>query len=682
MRSLRSIVCIFLSVALTPALPGVFAQAAQTAFTCIWTGAVDNTWNTPGNWINCNGNFPQAADTASITSTAPNPSPVLNGSTTITRLDINPTGMLIIVGGARLTANMVNIHGRFSGPGEIEVLNTFHWGGVDPVNWNNDLILDNGGKITVKSGAHGYIDSYGADYYRMNNFTLENYGIIDPAEAAPYNYLYINLVTAKIDNYGTFVINGTFADPSNNSTFHNHTGGTLQATGASNIFTELLNDGVVNIANTDVSVCRGSPQNGEFKGTGSALISFGSCDGGVITPTTINFSTTSILTVPRVQIYPTTNIHGVYGPLGTTTESWFYGTVVFSADASINSFGNSLNVYGATTVNATAPVDQYDLNVSGAAGNFSYSGTINVWHELKCGGILSGGGLLRVKPGGVLRLSQCKLDAKTLENQGEAWDSVSSAGATILQGLNNASLDNIGIFYLRSGGLITGTMSMHNGGKLNKNYNTTTTIGTPFTNSGTIEILLGKIVFTGDVTLPVTTTNTIKGTLQVGELINNGTLTVEGTVDGDLTNYGTLNLKGAVIGDLVNDFRLSPGSSPGLAIVGGNFTQTGNGSLKIDLSKDGDIPVTNPLPGIDFDQLQITGTAAISGELYLVAGQTLAVESLSTFPFLTADGGVSGAFGSYLLDDMIDQSLWHLLWLPDELAVRINAFLFLPWLNR
>jgi hypothetical protein len=609
----------------------------------------------------------------------------LNGSTTITRLDINPTGVLVVVGGAKLTANIVNIHGRFSGPGEIEVLTVFNWGGVDPVNWNNDLILDNGGKITVKSGAHGYIDSYGVDYYRMNNFTLENYGIIDPAEAAPYNFVYVNLNNAEIDNYGTFVINGTFLDLSNNSTFHNHSGGTLQATGASNIYTALLNDGIVNIANTEVSICRGSTQNGEFKGSGSGLIMFGSCFEGAIIPTTFNFSTTSKLTVPRVQFSQTgntANIHGVYGPLGTTTESYFYGTVVLHADATINSFGSILNVYGATTVNATAPVDQYDLNVGGSAGNFSYSGTINVWHELKCGGILSGGGLLRVKSGGILRLCSCTLDAKTLENQGEAWDSVSSAGATLLQGLNNATLDNIGIFNLRSGGLITGAMSMHNHGKLSKNYNNTTTIETPFNNSGTIEILQGKIVFTSDVTLPVTTTNTIKGTLQVGELINNGTLTVEGVVDGDLTNHGTLNLKGTVTGDLVNDYRMSPGSSPGLAIVGGNFTQTGNGSLKIDLSKDGDIPVANPLPGVDYDRLQITGTAAISGELYLVAGQTLAIESLAAFPFLKADGGVSGAFGSYLLDDMIDQSLWHLLSLPDELAVRINAFLYLPWLNR
>ena len=127
-------------------------------------------------------------------------------------------------------------------------------------------------------------------------------------------------------------------------------------------------------------------------------------------------------------------------------------------------------------------------------------------------------------------------------------------------------------------------------------------------------------------------------------MINEGTLTVNGTVDGDLTHYGTLNLSGTVTGNLINKYRMSPGSSPGLVIVEGNLTQTSDGSLKIDLSKDGSLPVFNPVAGVDFDQIQVDGTATISGELYLVAGETLALTSFKEFPFLLAEGGVSGTF--------------------------------------
>jgi hypothetical protein len=161
-------------------------------------------------------------------------------------------------------------------------------------------------------------------------------------------------------------------------------------------------------------------------------------------------------------------------------------------------------------------------------------------------------------------------------------------------------------------------------------------------------------------------------------LINEGTLTVNGTVDGDLTNNGVLNLSGTVSGNLINNYRMSPGSSPGLAIVDGNFTQSADGSLKIDLSKDGSVPVIDPVAGVDYDQIQVNGMATISGELYLDAGETLALTSFEEFPFLIADGGVSGSFLTQYLDDMIDSYLWSLVQRSNEVLVRLNGFLYLP----
>ena len=679
MISKRFIPLFSLSVLIALIFIAVNPQPAQAAYLCIWTGAVDNTWNTPGNWTGCGGMVPQAADTASISSVAPNPSPVLNGSTTITRLDINPTGALIAVGGATLTANLVNLNGRFTGPGELVVLNSFYWGGVSPVEWTNDGILDNGGKITIQAGAHGYISGY-SEYYRMNTFTLVNHGILEPVPG--YTYAYVILNNAVIENYGTWAANGTYVDSANNSTVYNRAGATLQASNYTHMWTALINEGTVNVINTEMYICRGSTQTGAFTGSGTGFILFGYCYEAAVVPTTFNFTSTSSITTPKVSFgLPgnTVNIHGTYGPIGTTTISYLYGTVTFFDDATITSFGYVLYVYGQVTVNALAPSNQYDLVVQ-SPGKFVYAGTINIAHEMDCyAGVLSGGGLLRVQSTGILRFSNCTLDAKQVENQGATWWSGTSATIT---GQNGAVLNNVGTFNLQNGSLITGDLTLRNSGKISKNHDSTTTVSVPFENTGTIEILLGQVAFTNDVTFPAGTTNTINGTLKAGELINEGTLTVKGTVDGDLTNLGTLNLSGTVTGDLTNEGRMSPGTSPGLVVVNGDFSQTEAGSLKIELSKDGDTPVLNPVAGVDYDQMQVSGASTLAGELTLVQGETLALVSFQKFPFLISGNGIVNDFSKINTSDMLPEELWSLVYGGDGILVRLNGFVYLPTILR
>ena len=85
---------------------------------------------------------------------------------------------------------------------------------------------------------------------------------------------------------------------------------------------------------------------------------------------------------------------------------------------------------------------------------------------------------------------------------------------------------------------------------------------------------------------------------------------------------------------------------------------------------------------MDYDQIQVGGTASISGELYLVAGETLALTSFEEFPFLIANGGVSGTFLSLEVDDMIDPHLWSLVYRPNELVIRLNGCIYLPAILR
>ncbi|MCU0522457.1 MAG: hypothetical protein MUF84_17410, partial [Anaerolineae bacterium] len=500
------------------------------------------------------------------------------------------------------------------------------------------------------------------------------------------DYAWFELDNAAVHNYDLWIPNGTVLDASNNSTFTNHTGATLQVTKSTNLYTQFINDGTVSVVDppggylpdaTSLSICRGGTQTGSYNGTNDALLYFGVCYGGAQVPTSFTFALGSSLTTPRVTFYQPGHVHGTYGPVGSTSASYLYSPVTYYADATINGFGDMLSIYAPVTVLGTAPTAQYDLEVRASQANFSYGGTINVYHEFRCenNGKVSGGGLIRLMPTGTMRLYACTLDGKQVENQGTTyWYN------NTVTGLSNSTLTNKGTFNLYPGLLMTGTMTLRNEELLTKNQVGTTTIAVPFENSGTVQILLGEVVFTHDVTLPVSSTTTIAGTLQVGELVNSGVLTVTGTVEGDLTNHGTLNLRGTVTGDLVNEFLMSPGSSPGVGVVTGSFTQTTAGSLKIELSKPGSEPVAAPVAGVDYDQLQIGGTAQLAGELSLVAGQTLAERPGEQISFLLATGGVSDTFETLELTEMIDESAWTLEYGAGAVAVRFAdlAFVYLP----
>jgi hypothetical protein len=86
--------------------------------------------------------------------------------------------------------------------------------------------------------------------------------------------------------------------------------------------------------------------------------------------------------------------------------------------------------------------------------------------------------------------------------------------------------------------------------------------------------------------------------LQGGKLITSSfeipsgeTFTGSGTIEANLTNAGTL----------------SPGSSPGTITVDGDFTQESTGTLAIELG--------GTTPGTQYDQLVVTGAAALDGTL-------------------------------------------------------------------
>ncbi len=101
----------------------------------------------------------------------------------------------------------------------------------------------------------------------------------------------------------------------------------------------------------------------------------------------------------------------------------------------------------------------------------------------------------------------------------------------------------------------------------------------------------------------------------------------------------------------------------------GNFIQPSNGALEIELY------------GVD-DQVLVTGTAQIAGHLELIEGNTLVPSNFLEMPFLSADGGISGTFGTVGDEDMIDDWPWGLVQRANEIAVRLGGCTYLPVILR
>lgn len=683
MAAKRMILHLVLALALALSAALALAPRAQGAV-CVWTGAVTNDWFTPGNW-NC-GSVPGALDSAVIGDAGANPDPVLNASTTVFQVDINTGGVLVTTSGVTLTASFLNLNGHVTGPGILSVTHTWTWGAAS--DQEADGLLDGGGQIVVQNGAHGRIAHQG-EKLRLSNFTLINHGTLEPYT----DLIFVNMTAGSVvHNYGIAGLRGGFYDNSDNGTFYNHNGASIQVLSGSIIDSALINDGLVNIQSGELSICRGGTQTGQFTSADGALLYFGNCY-GVFPTTSFTFTTTSVITAARVHFtgMPTTShsVSGTYGPMGSTSETAIEAPTTFTADAAVNSFGNALNIYDPFTLNADAPLNLYDLLVSGSIARFTYSGTINIAHEMVCRyeATLTGGGLLRVQSTGTLRFTgsnnntACTLDGKQVENEGQGyWTSV-----TDIVGLNGAVLTNEGTFTSFNGDTMSGSMTFNNAGNLVKDGtgSATTTIAVPFTNTGSIRVNTGSLVFSGDLTFPAGSTNQVNGTLQVNHLINAGTLRVNGTVQGDLTNNGQLYLDGTVTGNLVNNDSLDPGGSIGLAVVQGDFTQTANGAMGIELTPLSESMPALPVPGVDFDQLQVGGTLTLAGHLQLIAGDGLAgLPAFSELPILTSSVGISGAFDTLDTSDFPDGFPWQLRMEEDQVVFQAGGWLFLPLVRR
>ncbi|MCK6458133.1 MAG: hypothetical protein L6Q92_16585 [Phycisphaerae bacterium] len=125
-----------------------------------------------------------------------------------------------------------------------------------------------------------------------------------------------------------------------------------------------------------------------------------------------------------------------------------------------------------------------------------------------------------------------------------------------------------------------------------------------------------------------------------GLFTNAGYLTVNAAnstfmATGGLDNQGTLAGVGTIAANVTNSGVVAPGVSPGTLTITGNYTQAASGMLVIEIG--------GHAPGVEFDRLDVSGTALLDGALDASLISTFVPNLGDSFTFLVA-GSSSGTF--------------------------------------
>ena len=220
-------------------------------------------------------------------------------------------------------------------------------------------------------------------------------------------------------------------------------------------------------------------------------------------------------------------------------------------------------------------------------------------------------------------------------------------------------------------GNLTGPFTLTTGGN-----NSTTVLGGSIIVDGVRKVGEGTFLLTGNGTLSsgftvdagtltvggiyTTASNSVAGgaTLEVrdrpqasplnaGMLVGNvvasagSTMIVNGTVYGNIASAGALSGTGTVNGVLTNTGILNTGNAgTGIFQVNGSYVQSPTGVLAVDITP-------NNVAGTGYDQLSVTGTAALAGTLALAPNGTGATAASyvqgATYDVVRATGGISGS---------------------------------------
>ncbi|MBX3663399.1 MAG: filamentous hemagglutinin N-terminal domain-containing protein [Burkholderiales bacterium] len=145
-----------------------------------------------------------------------------------------------------------------------------------------------------------------------------------------------------------------------------------------------------------------------------------------------------------------------------------------------------------------------------------------------------------------------------------------------------------------TGGTLSGTAALTNAGTLTKANAGTSTFSGGFNNSGTVNVNSGTLDLAG-------------GYTDAGGALVMGGGGITAPVAGLTLTTGTLGGTGTVTGNVIHNGTLNVGSSPGTLTIAGDLTLGAGSTLNIELG--------GTTQGVNYDLLQVTGTANLNGTL-------------------------------------------------------------------
>ena len=434
----------------------------------------------------------------------------------------------------------------------------------------------------------GVVNNNGGTFYaQLGGFT--NLGVVNNNIGAIW--------ADPLDNSGTINNNGLlYTDLGSNIPLGWSNSGTINNSGV--IYRQA---GWLDFNNTGVINNYGVLQDDSLLNNSGTVYNRGTFIGyAVNSGTFINYATGNL----DVQ-YSFTNT-GIFANFGTlANEGTFSSLTPFSNTGIINNTGDfQIN----DTLNNSGTINNISTGLFESDGGIIVnSGTIN-----NNSAYYSGFSGLNIDNAGTVNNISGIMNVLLLKNFG----TINNSGGLYADAVNNSGIINNG----NSGdfAIFTGTVYNSTNGTIN-NY-----AGSLLENYGTI-INRGMIAIANGATLinysGSTYSQLVGRTVVDGLLISPTPIYITG---------GTLSGSGIIQSDVVMGGTLSPGDSPGVLTVQGNYTQLAGGTFFAELA--------GLTPGTQYDQLLVSGAAALDG--------TLDVTLLNGFLVSLGDSFVLMTFGS------------------------------------
>ncbi len=473
----------------------------------------------------------------------------------------------------------------------------------------NQASTQNFANLTMNSGTiAGSANINITSLFDMNSGTMTGGGTTTLANGATgtFDNSYLTLTRPFVNN-GNITL-------SSNAYFYMNTGGTL--TNGST--------GTIDIQHNTYAVY-GQVNTVPFVNTGAIMRTTNSGTATIINVVFTNTSPGTVSVEAGTLVLSTagtsTNTGDFSAAGGTTLEFSGTATRTISGGGSVTGAGGVEFSGGTTTITSTYSIS--NTTVSGGTVNFN-GASAQAFPNL----LLSGSGTLS---------GTAAVNITTLFD-GNSGTLAGSGTMTLVNGATG-TLDSSTVSLTRPF-VNHGAITMSSNGYFNLNT------GGSFTNSadGTVEIQHNTYAFYGSASglalsnaghltrttssgiayinnLNVTNTGTVEcqsGTLDIypytqtagHTILSGGDFNTSGTTwninGGDLTGTGTIT------GSLMNAALVAPGQSPGSLTITGNYTQTINGTLNIEIN--------GTTPGSGYDQLVVTGTVTLAGSINITTG--------------------------------------------------------------